>query len=270
LRANTDRATKITVPGPFTMSQQAVDEHYGDEARLAMDLAADAAVPVLVHLDHCRDPEVVARALTDGYDSVMFDGSRLELDENIRITTELVARARRRTGVAVEAELGMIGGSEDTDPAAAMRAVTRADDAAAFVSATGIDILAAALGNLHRMPDDSTRLDEDRVRAIADAAGVPLALHGASGIDRGQLPALIAAGVAKVNVSSRVTRALAAGIREAWATDPDALDLRRFLGEGRSHVRDMAAGYFKLLGSEGAGTGEAASAGWSASLDEVE
>jgi fructose-bisphosphate aldolase class II len=99
------------------------------------------------------------------------------------------------------------------------------------------------------MPDDSTRLDLDHLRSLADATDRPIALHGGSGIDQGQLRAAIDAGVGKVNISSRVTRALAAGIRATWERDADQLDLRRFLGAGREQVQAMAAAYFALTGS---------------------
>jgi fructose-bisphosphate aldolase class II len=224
---------------------------YKPLSRLAMDLADGAAVPVIVHLDHCRDGAVVERAIEDGYDSVMFDGSRLDFAENVRMTAALVEVARRRAGVAFEGELGLIGGSEDTDPEVAARGVVEPAKAAAFAVATGIDVIAPALGNLHRMPDDSTRLDVALVRDVATATRLPIALHGASGIARDQLPELVAAGIAKVNLSSRVSRALAAGIRESWATDGEAVDLRRFLGAGRDRVRDMAAEYIHLTGSAG-------------------
>lgn len=239
-------------------------------SRLVMDLAEAAAIPVVVHLDHCRDPQVVERALADGFDSVMFDGSRLPLEENVRLTRELVGLARRRDGVGVEAELGIIGGREDTDPAAAMAATTRPQEAAAFVAETGIDIIAPALGNLHRMPDDSTRLDVGLVREIAAATDLPIALHGASGIARDQLPDLVRAGIAKVNVSSRVSRALAAGIRASWAADPDELDLRRFLGAGRDRVQALAAEYFALTGSAGRAAPAAVGSPWSGTVSEAE
>jgi ketose-bisphosphate aldolase len=224
---------------------------YKPLSRLAMDLADGAAVPVIVHLDHCRDAAVVERAIEDGYDSVMFDGSPLEFDENVRVTARLVEVARRRAGVAVEGELGVIGGSEDTDPDAAARRIVEPAKAAAYAVATGIDIIAPALGNLHRMPDDSMRLDVGLVRDVAAATGLPIALHGASGIARDQLPELVAAGITKVNISSRMSRALAAGIRESWANDGEAVDLRRFLGAGRDRIRDMAIEYLSLTGSAG-------------------
>ena len=238
--------------------------------RLVMDLADAADVPVVVHLDHCREPDVVQRALDDGYDSVMFDGSRLALRENIRLTSTLVELARRHAGVAVEAELGVIGGREDRDASAAGGGIVRPEEAAAFASATGIDVLAPALGNLHRMPDDSMRLDAALIRGIAAATELPIALHGASGVVRDQLPELVAAGITKVNISSQVSRALAAGIRDSWQADGDTLDLRRFIGAGRDRIRDMAAEYIRLTGGAGRATRAAAASGWSDQVTEVE
>jgi ketose-bisphosphate aldolase len=225
---------------------------YEPLTRLVKDLAGAAAVPVVVHLDHCREPEVVERAIADGFDSIMFDGSRFAFDENVDVTCRLVAIARAKDpGIAFEAELGVIGGREDTTLEAALAGRTTPDEAARFVAATDIDVIAPNLGNLHRMPDDSTELDLAQIAAIAAATDRPIALHGGSGIDQAQLRAAIGAGVGKVNISSRVTRALAAGIRTTWAADPDQLDLRRFLGAGREAVQAMAADYFELTGIAG-------------------
>lgn len=222
---------------------------YDTLLRLTTDLAERATVPVVVHLDHCRDADVVERALHDGFDSVMYDGSALPFDDNVAITRRLVELARAiDAGIAVEAELGRIGGREDTDPSDAWATRTSPEEAKAFVTATGIDVLAPNLGNLHRMPDDSTRLDLGHIRAIAAATDRPIALHGGSGIDQAQVRAAIDAGIGKVNISSRVTRALAAGIRSTWAEDPDELDLRRFLGRGREAIQEMAAAYIGLCG----------------------
>ncbi len=242
--------------------------------RIVSDLADRAAVPVVVHLDHCREMAVVERAIDDGFDSVMYDGSELAFDANVAATRRLVARARGTDpGIAVEAELGRIGGREDTDPADAWATRTSPDEAEAFVTATGIDVLAPNLGNLHRMPDDSVRLDLERIRAIAEAADRPIALHGGSGIDQSQIRAAIEAGVGKVNISSRVTRALAAGIRATWEDDPDQLDLRRFLGRGREAVQEMAAAYIRLCGVADRATGTpagAAAGSWTAHDTEAE
>jgi tagatose 1,6-diphosphate aldolase GatY/KbaY len=241
---------------------------YETLTRLVMDLADRAAVPVVVHLDHCRDPAVVEQAIADGYGSVMFDGSPRPIADNIAATRRLVALARDRdTGIAVEAELGRIGGREDTDPAMAIAERTTPDEAAAFVDATDVDVLAPNLGNLHRMPDDSVTLDLEQIRAIAEGIARPIALHGGSGIDQAQLRAAVAAGIGKINISSRVTRALAAGIRTTWAERPEELDLRRFLGAGREAIVMMAAPYFDLAGIAGrAGVAAEATAGAAAAV----
>ena len=243
---------------------------YRTLTRLVFELADDAAVEVVVHLDHCRDPEVVERAIADGYGSVMFDGSPLPDADNVATTRRLVDIARSTDGrIGVEAELGRIGGREDTDPGEAWASRTTPAQAVDFVAATDIDVLAPNLGNLHRMPNDSTRLDLAHLRSLADATDRPIALHGGSGIDQEQLRAAIEAGVGKINISSRVTRALATGIRETWAQDPEQLDLRRYLGAGRERVQVMAAGYFALVGSSTAASA-AGAPGWTAHDEEPE
>ena len=243
---------------------------YASLTRLVFDLADRAATPVLVHLDHCRDPDVVRQALSDGYGSVMFDGSRLPLEENVAATASLAASAHER-GAAMEGELGLIGGREDTRLADAVRDRTTPAEARGFVEATGVDLLAPAIGSLHRMPDDSVQLDLQYLRAVADAAGRPLVLHGGSGVDRTQLRAAVAAGVGKVNLSSRVGRALAGGIRAIWQETPDESDLRRYLGAGRDAVRAMAMEYLELTASAGRARPAAAAAfGWAREDDEPE
>ena len=223
---------------------------YRTLTRLVFQLADDAAVDVVVHLDHCRDPEVVERAIADGYGSVMYDGSPLPDIDNVATTRRLVDIARATDErIGFEAELGRIGGREDTDPVTAWASRTTPAQAIDFVAATDLDVLAPNLGNLHRMPNDSTRLDLDHLRSLADATDRPIALHGGSGIDQEQLRAAVDAGVGKINISSRVTRAMATGIRETWAQDPEQLDLRRFLGTGRERVQAMAAAYFALTGA---------------------
>ena len=223
---------------------------YDTLTRIVFGLAEAAVVPVVVHLDHCREVDMVFRAIEDGFGSVMFDGSQLPMHENIRQTQRVVARARP-AGVSVEGELGVIGGREDTTPAQAILTMTEPDEARMFVAATDVDIFAPALGTIHRMPSDAVTLDIGALERIATAAGRPIALHGGSGLIRSQIAAAITAGVGKVNVSSNVSRALASGIRATWQLRPDELDLRRFLGEGRQAVAAMASEYLELTNSSG-------------------
>ena len=241
---------------------------YDQITELVLRAADGAAVPVIAHLDHCRDPAVVRRALEDGYGSVMFDGSPLSWAENVAMTRELAAAAAEH-GAGIEAELGIIGGREDASRL--QQVLTKPEDAAAFVAACPVDFLAPAIGSLHRMPDDSVELDVCHVAAISEACARPIALHGGSGVKRGQLPALVEAGVGKVNISSRLNRAYGAGIRGAWDRDPSELDMRRVLAAARDAVRAMAAEYFRLCGAVGrARVGAAAAPIWSSQATEVE
>lgn len=235
---------------------------------LVISEAKRASIPAFVHLDHCQDPALVRTAMAGGFTSVMFDGSTLPYEENVAITAALVLEAHER-GIAVEGELGVIGGSESMTLDDARRSTTTPADAEAFVKATGVDILAPALGTVHRMPSDSVVIDLELLSSLSQAARRPLALHGASGIQRSQLPVVIASGVGKVNVSSRISRAFAAGVRGALAEREDHLDLRRYLGAGRDAVRQLAADYIELCGAL-AGEGSSAGRNWSSAVREPE
>ncbi len=187
----------------------------------------------------------------------MFDGSALSDEENAARTARVVGLAGAASAAgsdrppAVEGELGRIGGSEDTTLDEARAGRSSPERCRWFVEATGIDILAPAIGSLHRIADDSVELDLEHLAAVAAAAGAPLALHGGSGVARDQLAGAIRAGVAKVNISSRVGGALAAGIQAHWAANPADRDLRRYLGRGRDAVAALASEYFELTGSVG-------------------
>jgi ketose-bisphosphate aldolase len=161
---------------------------------------------------------LIDQALEFGFTSVMFDGSTLPLEENIARTRAVVSRARK-FGAAVEAELGLIGFLSDyATPEEAMEAVllllTPPEQAARFVRETGIDILAPAIGSIHGCPLPMARLDIPRIRAIAKETGLPLALHGGSGVGEEALRAAIAAGIAKVNVDAEVRTIYIAALKE--------------------------------------------------------
>lgn len=226
-----------------------------------------ASVPVFVHLDHCRDADLVRRAIEDGFASVMFDGSFLPLERNVEITRQLVVAAHS-AGVAVEGEIGTIGGSESMTLEEARACVTTPAEAREFVAATDVDILAPAIGGLHRMPNDSIALDLPLISSIAEATDRPLALHGGSGVQRNLLASLIRAGITKINISSRVGRAFADGILTTWESEPEQRDLRRYLGAGRRQVEQLVREYLALCGWEDGTTHQRAA--WSGAAREAE
>jgi ketose-bisphosphate aldolase len=191
-------------------------------AAAALAAARAAAVPVGVHLDHCRDPEEIDACLALGYSSVMIDGSHLDFEANVAVTKAVVERAHA-AGAWVEAELGALSGDEDRSGEAATGAMTDPGEAAEFAARTGVDALAVAVGNVHGFTPEPVRLDLDRLRAIAAVCSAPLVLHGASGLPEEDLLGAVAAGVVKVNVNAELRRAHIAAIRADVGDDVRAL-----------------------------------------------
>lgn len=183
-------------------------------------VAGRAPVPAAVQLDHVADLELIEAAFELGVGAVMADGSRLPLDEN----AELVRRAAevaRRHGGEVEAELGHVAGDEDVAQIAAVGALTDPAEAAAFVERTGAACLAVSIGNVHGVYRRPPALDWARLEAIRERVGVPLSLHGASGLPEDDLRRAVELGIAKVNVNTELRERYLAVLadRLEWARD---------------------------------------------------
>src|SRR5690606_39102720 len=158
-------------------------------------------------------------AVDRGFSSVMYDGSRLPTEENLATTAEVVAYCHLR-GVAVEAELGEVGGKNGVhDPSAR----TDPHAAADFVARTGVDLLAVAVGSSHAMTTRGAVLDNDLIAAIRAQVPVPLVLHGSSGVSDDGLRAAIRAGMTKINVSTHLNKIFTTTVREFLATAPDVV-----------------------------------------------
>jgi len=203
-------------------------------------LAADAAVPVGLHLDHVEAPHLWERAADAGYSSVMVDGGALPYDRNVAVTAEATGLLHRQ-GLAVEAELGYVGG-KDTQVSNAHAPGVRTDprQAAEFVSATGVDALAVAVGSSHAMTTRTADLDLELVATLRDALTVPLVLHGSSGVPDDALRAAVRAGIVKVNVGTALNVAYTSAVRSALAAD-DAVDPRKALRYARAAIGDTVA-----------------------------
>ncbi|MBK8446703.1 MAG: class II fructose-bisphosphate aldolase [Micropruina sp.] len=233
--AITRAAVHAGVPVVLQISQNAVKYHGGDLTpigRATLAVAERAETEVAVHLDHAEDVDLIQRAVDLGFNSVMYDGSRLPDEEN-RETTRRVVELCHAAGVDVEAELGEVGGKNGVhDPSAR----TSPADAAQFVADTGVDLLAVAVGSSHAMTTRDARLDVELIRAIGEAVQVPLVLHGSSGVsDEGMLQA-IAAGMTKINVSTHLNQVMTAAVREALAADPALVDPRKWMAPARAAV----------------------------------
>ena len=242
---------------------------------------ATTTVPIALHLDHGADFEICKSCIDGGFSSVMIDGSRFPLEENIKVTKQVVDYAHAH-GVSVEAELGKLAGVEDdvkvktadstyTDPA----------EAARFVKETGCDSLAIAIGTSHGAYKftGAAKLDFDRLKAckeaINDAAGYdfPIVLHGSSSVPQdlvekcnkygGNLPNAQGVpedmlnyaskhGVAKINIDTDLRLALTSTIREFFVEHPDKFDPREYLGPGRTAVKELVIHKMRdVLGTAG-------------------
>jgi len=165
---------------------------------MAVSAAKRAKVPVAVILDHGKSLEEIVKAIHLGASSVMFDGSHLPYEENVRQTREVV-RTAHAVGVCVEAELGGISGfAVDLADAGPESSFTDPDLAVDFVERTGVDTLAVSFGNAHGVYRGEPNLDLDRVRKIHTLIDVPLVMHGASGLVEDEYPRIVASGISKV------------------------------------------------------------------------
>jgi fructose-bisphosphate aldolase class II len=192
-------------------------------ARLALGMAEAASVPVVVHLDHARELDVITDCLGHGYRSVMFDGSKLPFEENVEQTRAAVEIAHGQ-GAIVEGELGAMAGAEDSSgqlDGAETPPYTDPDQAAEFVGATGVDVLAVAIGNVHGYYKGVPKLDFERLDAIRQRVSVPLALHGASGLPNEAIRRAIGLGITKINVNTDLRKVLFDALRARLST-PDA------------------------------------------------
>ena len=182
-----------------------VAETFGVELCRAMvsSLGRKFNAQIYSHLDHCTDAGLCKRAVDAGYNSVMFDGSALPLAENIRLTSEVVAYAHAK-GVIVEAEVGRIKGGGVEGDLNVKAFLAELDDAIAMVAQTKIDVLAPGIGTAHGFYTEKPRIYFDRLQEIADSTGLPLALHGGTGIPDADIRRAISLGIAKVNVGTLI------------------------------------------------------------------
>jgi tagatose 1,6-diphosphate aldolase GatY/KbaY len=169
---------------------------------IVRETARQQTVPVVLHLDHCTDIEFAFQAIRSGWTSVMFDGSRLPLEENI-VSTRRVVEFAREHGVTVEAELGHIGGVEDGLAAGGHYCPVPVDDVVEFVERTQVDALALGIGNAHGIyTSPNPELDLELLERAARRVPTPLVLHGASGLPDETVRSCVRLGVSKVNYST--------------------------------------------------------------------
>jgi tagatose 1,6-diphosphate aldolase GatY/KbaY len=214
---------------------------------LAKAAAEQAKVPVALHLDHGESFQVVTECLSAGYTSVMIDGSKLSLEDNIALVRK-VTYAASSLGVPVEAELGTIGSVEDdfvsmedqalfTDPLMAER----------FIRETGIDSFAPAFGTAHGNYKKEPKLQFDLLEKIQAVSNLPLVMHGASGVPKESVRKSLDYGVAKVNFSTELKDLFAEELRAYLIANPKESDPRKYFIPAREALIELVKTKIAML-----------------------
>ena len=212
--------------------------------------ADEVPVPVTLHLDHCPDREWISTCLRAGWNSVLFDGSELDVAENTRQTIEVVAEAESY-GAQVEGEIESVLGVEDgvgSDEAGEVHPVEVSSE---FIQATGIYSFAPAIGTAHGLYKAEPRLTPERVTEIVEQHPIPQVLHGGTGLSEAQFTDLIARGCAKVNISTALKIAYVDAHREYLDANPGKHDPPKLLAHVREAVKTMAESHIRIFGSAG-------------------
>ena len=250
VQAITAAAEAENAPVIMQASQGAIKYAGLDYITLMARMAAEqASVPVALHLDHGTSFEQVVQCVRSGFTSVMIDGSKWSLADNIELTKKVLDVARA-VGVSVEAELGKIGGTEDDITVSEREAFfTDPEEARIFVSETGVDSLAIAIGTAHGQYKGTPELDFDRLAKIKSIVGIPIVLHGSSGVPDDAIREAIRLGVRKVNIDTNIREAFTEAARKVLEANPREIDPRKMLGPAREAATSLIREKIRIFGS---------------------
>lgn len=220
-------------------------------AAAAKAAASVAKVPVALHLDHGATYEQNVACLRAGYTSLMIDASALPFEENVAATRKVVEMAHA-VDVGVEAELGnVLRAANEPTPEQIEAALTKPEEAKAFVEASGADFLAVAVGSVHNMVMRTARIDLPRIAAIRAAVRRPLALHGGSGVPHDVVAQAVENGICKINVSTELVKQMRQGMEKVYAEHPSELRPPMLMPPVLALVREATAEKIRLFGSAG-------------------
>jgi fructose-bisphosphate aldolase, class II len=240
-------AEKADRPVILQISENAVKFHHGRLAPIATAanaVAAASAVDVSLHLDHVEAEQLLYAGAENGVSSAMFDASKLDYDANVA-ATKAAADWAHSCGIFLEAELGEVGGK---DGAHAPGVRTDPAEAAAFVTATGVDALAVAVGSSHAMSERTASLDLDLIARLRSAVPVPLVLHGSSGVADDSLRKAVSAGITKINVGTLLNVHYTGAVRAYLEADDAVTDPRKYLVPARNAIADAVAAMLNAIG----------------------
>lgn len=214
---------------------------------MAKGIAKAASVPVSIHLDHSVDLDEIAEAIDAGFESVMYDGSKLDYEINVANTKKVVEMASAK-GVNVEAELGLVGSGANVEDFKNAALYTDINQAVEFVERTGVDFLAVAIGNSHGMYIEKPNLDIERLDDLFHAVDVPLVLHGTSGIPENQLRDAVLHGITKTNIATEFFNLMGRAIDDYLKSDGRSISILDIIYKGaKPVVMDYLKQKFMLL-----------------------
>ena len=231
---------------PSTIKYAGVDYYYAN----VKAAAERTKIPVVMHLDHGDSFARAMAAYRAGYTSIMIDGSKLPLEENIALTKKVV-EACHPGGVYVEGELGKVGGKEDDLEGDDENPYTDPDEAKIFVERTGVDYLAIGVGTAHGVYKGTPHVNTDLIAAIRDMVHIPLVLHGTSGVPDEQVAASVRNGICKVNYATDLRIAFTKGVKEFMAEQPEAFDPKKYARQGMDEVQKYVGQKIEVCGSAG-------------------
>lgn len=217
------------------------------------EMANQRPIPATLHLDHCPDVAFAKECLDAGWNSVLFDGSGLSYAENLQQTRELVQLARHY-GAGIEGELEAVKGVEDGIGSAEEGHIVPLDQAVEFVRETGIDCFAPAIGTAHGLYDKEPQINYARVTEIVETEPIPIVLHGGTGLSDDVFRNLIALGIAKINISTKLRITLADSFRTYLEAHPTEYDPLKLFGAVREDLIVMAKDFMHTFGSAGKAT----------------
>lgn len=251
LQVVADTAASMNSPVIIAGTPSTIEDYAGPDYIKAMaEIAANKYdIPIAIHLDHFEDVDAIKRDIDIGFKSCMIDASRHKFEENIEIVREVTAYAHRYDAV-VEAELGVLGGREDSvsvDDKDSM--YTNPDDAYEFVLRTDVDSLAVAIGTAHGLYKGKVKLDFERLEKIREKVSVPLVLHGASDVPDELVKKAISLGICKVNVATDLKIPFASAVKEYFKDNPNANDPRKYMTPGKEAMRKIVEHKITVCGS---------------------
>ena len=203
-------------------------------------------VPVMIHLDHATTFELCKEAVDAGFDSIMYDGSKYDYEENVRVTNEVKKYLK---GQLLEAEIGKIGGEEDG--LANELLFTTLEEAQDFLSKTDIDMLAPALGSVHGIYKGEPNIKIDVMKDISVKTNMPLVLHGGSGIPEETLKKAVESGIVKANFNTELQLGWHEDVVKFIKENENVYDPRKVISSGEQGLKNVAREYIRILGSKG-------------------